>query len=272
MCWKLFFLSSFVLVMALVSTNVTFGEAIERSIAVDEDAVEEHGDWDGGKMESLTSDDLEMPYEDTGMGEEQIIGLRFTDIAIPKGATITAASVQFQVDEDKDGTLPVNLIIEGELAPNAAGFTSDAFSVTSRPRTTAQVQWSVPDWPYVDDRGPDQATPDIASIIQEIINQEGWAGGNALVLIFSDDPANPSTGIRCWLHRLTPDRWNSLRPTTGRSMNLLLSKQLWVRSGASSQVHPKPHLIPTRQMAPLITMGQRWSGPRDTWRPLTWYI
>jgi hypothetical protein len=94
---------------------------LELTIVDDADDVEEHGDWDAGKLESLTSSDLEMPYEDTGMGEIQIIGLRYINVAIPKGATITAASVQFQVDEDKDGTLPVNLVIEGELSANARG-------------------------------------------------------------------------------------------------------------------------------------------------------
>jgi hypothetical protein len=122
--------------------------------------------------------------------------VRFTGIPIPKGATITDAWVRFQVDEDKGGTDPVNLIIEGELSANAAGFTSDAFNVSSRPKTTAQVQWSVPNWTTVGDQGPDQTTPSIASIIQEIVNQNGWAGG-AIVLIFRDNPANPSLGIRC---------------------------------------------------------------------------
>ncbi|MHC4172014.1 MAG: hypothetical protein ACYTBX_16305, partial [Planctomycetota bacterium] len=78
----------------------------------------------------------------------------------------------------------------------AAGFTSDAFNVSSRSRTTAQVQWSVPNWTTVGDQGPDQTTPSIASIIQEIVNQDGWAGG-AIVLMFRDNPANPSLGIRC---------------------------------------------------------------------------
>jgi len=131
------------------------------------------------------------------MGDPQVIGLRYIDVTIPKGSTITDAWVQFQVDETKGGAEPVNLIIEGELSADAAAFTSDAFSVTSRARTTAQTQWSVPNWTNVGDRGPDQATPNIAAIIQEIVNQDGWASGNALVLIFSDDPANPSTGIRC---------------------------------------------------------------------------
>jgi hypothetical protein len=105
--------------------------------------------------------------------------------------------VRFQVDETKGGTEAVNLIIEGELSLDAAEFTDTVgFNVSSRPTTTAQVQWSVPNWTTVGDQGPDQTTPSIASIIQEIVNQNGWSGGT-IVLIFSDNPANPSVGIRC---------------------------------------------------------------------------
>jgi len=142
----------------------------------------------------LGSSDLELPYENTGQGNPQIIGVRFAGIPIPKGATITDAWVQFRVDETKGGTEPVNLIIEGELSPNPATFSSALIS--NRPTTTAKVQWSVPNWTNVGDSGPDQTTPSIASIIQEIVNQDGWAGG-AIVLMFRDDPANPSLGIRC---------------------------------------------------------------------------
>ncbi len=144
----------------------------------------------------LGSSDLEMPYENTGQGNPQIIGVRFAGIPVPKGATITEAWVRFQVDETKGGTQPVNLIIEGELSPNPATFSSTVGDISSRPKTTAQVQWSVPNWTTVGDQGPDQTTPSIASIIQEIVNQNGWAGG-AIVLIFRDDPANPSLGVRC---------------------------------------------------------------------------
>jgi hypothetical protein len=166
----------------------------EVMIATDDDDVEEVVTT--GSM-AMTSSDLELPYEDTGQSTPQVIGLLYTDIFIAKGAAITEAWVQFQVDEAKGGTDPVNLIIEGELSANAAAFTSDAFNVTSRARTTAQVQWSVPNWTNVGNHGPDQTTPNIASIIEEIVNQDGWAAGNALVLIFSDDPANPSSGVRC---------------------------------------------------------------------------
>jgi hypothetical protein len=106
--------------------------------------------------------------------------------------------VQFQVDETKGGTEAVNLIIDGELSPNAAGFISDTFNVSGRPKTTAQVQWSVPNWDAAGDQGPGQTTPSIASIIQEIVNQNGWAGGD-IVLTFRDNPASPSLGVRCAL-------------------------------------------------------------------------
>jgi len=192
---KMFLLISFVLLLALAGTNVALGVKVERSIADENDDVEER--LARGNEMDITSSDLEFPYEDAGKGDPQVIGLRYTNITIPKGTTITNAWVQFQVDETKDGTLPVNVIIDGELVPNAAAFTAAAFNVTSRARTTAKVQWSVPNWTNVGDHGPDQATPNIAAIIQEIVNQDGWVSGNALVLIISDDPANPSTGLRC---------------------------------------------------------------------------
>ncbi len=165
----------------------------EWRIIDDNDDVEEA--VNGGGMD-IGSSDLEMPYEDENQGNPQIIGLRFVGVPIPKGATITEAWVRLQVDETKGGTEPVNLIIEGELSPSAAGFAPDTLNVSNRPRTAAQVKWSVPNWTAVGDQGPDQTTPSLISIIQEIVNQDGWAGGS-IVLIFRDDPANPSAGIRC---------------------------------------------------------------------------
>ncbi len=167
---------------------------VEATIAAELDDVEERIGPNNGAMDTGSSD-LEMPYEDAGKVDPQIIGLRFVGIAIPKGATITNAWVQFAVDETRDGTLATNLIIDGELSPSPAAFSSTAGNVSSRTRTTAKVQWSVPNWTRVGDRGPDQRTPNLAPIIQELVNQNGWAGA-AMVLMFRDNPANPSAGSR----------------------------------------------------------------------------
>jgi hypothetical protein len=113
---------------------------------------------------------------------------------------INEAWIRFQVDENKSGTLPVNLVIEGDLAPNPDPFVGggpETFNISSRPRTETKVLWSVPDWPTVGDQGPDQTTSDITPILEELLAQEEWAPGNAMVFIISDDPDNPSEGIRC---------------------------------------------------------------------------
>jgi hypothetical protein len=141
-----------------------------------------------------------MPYEDNGMVDPQIIGVRWRDIPLDASMPINEAWIRFQVDENKSGTLPVNLVIEGELAPNPDPFVGggpETFNISSRPRTETKVLWSVPDWPTVGDQGPDQTTSDITPILEELLAQDEWAPGNAMVFIFSDDPDNPSEGIRC---------------------------------------------------------------------------
>jgi hypothetical protein len=46
------------------------------------------------------------------------------------------------------------------------------------------VPWSsVPAWTTLKESGPNQRTPDIAGVIQEIVNRGGWVRGNALVVI-----------------------------------------------------------------------------------------
>ncbi|MCU0914142.1 MAG: hypothetical protein MUC88_06225 [Planctomycetes bacterium] len=143
------------------------------------------------------SSDLEIPYEDAGTPsstDEQLTCLRYL-VPLAKGAQITKASVEFTCDETKDGSKPVNLIIEGQLALNPPAFTTDAKNLTGRaPWTKAQVPWAVENWTAV---GQKSTTADIAAIIQELVNQDGWASGNAMVLAFRDDKANPSTGQRC---------------------------------------------------------------------------
>ena len=189
---KLIYLVSFVLVLALAGTNVVFGDFVwEGRIISDYDDVEER--VDDGSIDS-GSGDLEMPYESTGQGTPQIIGIRFSNVAVPKGAGISNAYIEFTCDEAKGGTQHVSLIIEGELSPNAAAFGWTAKNITNRPKTTSQAVWVPVNWINVDDV---YQTSNIASVIGEIVGQPGWASGNALVIVIRDDPDNPSTGLRC---------------------------------------------------------------------------
>ncbi|MFZ2145869.1 MAG: hypothetical protein WAV28_01515, partial [Sedimentisphaerales bacterium] len=175
----------FVLVLALAGTNVAFGgTVVEIGITNGNDSVEDQ--LDRGMY--MDSSDLEFPND----GGLQVIGLRFLNVKVPKGANIIEAYIVFTVDETT-GPEVVNLIIEGELVADAPAFAATDNNITDRTRTTAQVDWQPEAWPAT---GVKHQTSDISAVIKEIISQEGWAGGNALAIIISDNPDNPSKGNR----------------------------------------------------------------------------
>ncbi len=131
---------------------------------------------------NLTSSDLEMTQEST----QQIIGLRFTGIPVPQGATILNAYIQFTTDETDD--VATSLVIAGELADNAAAFSNTAFDISSRTTTTARVDWNdIPAWDQIGEAGEDQRTPDLTALVTEIVNQPGWMANNGMAFIISGE-------------------------------------------------------------------------------------
>jgi hypothetical protein len=133
---RLICLVSFVLLLSFVATDVAFGAKVwETRISSSNDDVEQ--DVSGGGMD-LSSSDLEI-FDDGGM---QVIGLRFIDIPIPKGAIVDKAFIEITCDEPKSGTLPVNVLIEGELNPNPPTFANVPNNVSNRPTTTANAVWA----------------------------------------------------------------------------------------------------------------------------------
>ncbi len=127
---------------------------------------------------ALTSSDLELTLDKTN---QQVVGMRFAGVAIPPGAVIQRASIQFQTDEVSSDV--TSLTIRGEATSNAQTFIATNYNVTTRPRTTAAVAWAPAPWLITGEAGPDQQTPDLASVIQEIVNGPGWSSGNALSII-----------------------------------------------------------------------------------------
>ncbi|MCB9350376.1 MAG: metallophosphoesterase [Lewinellaceae bacterium] len=150
------------------------GYACVRIATGDDDAEERGFSVDVG------SSDLELA-EDPSLGA-QVIGLRFSGLDIPQGATITSAYLQFTVDENNN-TSPCNLTVYGQDTDDAQTFSElDDTDVSGRPKTSAFVNWSPPEWLAVGESGLAQRTPDIAAVIQEIVNRNGYTSGNAIAL------------------------------------------------------------------------------------------
>jgi hypothetical protein len=111
-------------------------------------------------------------------------GARFTNINIPREATINSAYLKLCAYQKGVGAPPLpETFIEGEAADNATTFTTST-NYKARPRTSAVVSWTPPSWI------PETwyTSPNIKTVIQEIINRAGWVSGNALVLFWRDAP------------------------------------------------------------------------------------
>ena len=158
---------------SLVEATVTLEDDdlndVEVSISTGNDDVEEEQD---GNMD-MNSSDLEMVHD----SQDQIIGLRFNNINIPQSAKILNAYIQFTVDEATSNE--TNLIIHGENIGDAQTF--DSQNVSSRSNTSNIVNWSVPAWSSGGLYGEDQRTPDLSSIVTEIVNLQDWILGNSMV-------------------------------------------------------------------------------------------
>ena len=131
----------------------------------------------------LNSVDLELVYDTYVETGNQIDGIRFTGVDVPQGATIQSAFIQFTADETQSGT--TNLEIRGQAVDSAATFTTATDDVTSRTVTTAVVAWTPDPWSNVGAAGPDERTPDISPIVQEIVSRPLWLFGNDLAVIIT---------------------------------------------------------------------------------------
>jgi hypothetical protein len=190
------------LIAAVYTANVN-AATISRSVTAGLDDAEEHLDGGTPGNVDVTSSDIELAV-DGPPDPRQLVGLRFTNITIPRGALIQNAAIQFMVDET-DTEADTDVRIFGELAPNSAQFAATPMNITARTRTSSSVVWNdIPVWtnPGTGDctancpAGPDQRTPNIASVLQQIVNQPGWTSGNALSILIEPDPLADNTGER----------------------------------------------------------------------------
>lgn len=149
-------------------------------------------DWDDGEegaingAMALESSDLELGEYDTwtqGGIEQgvQTVGVRFIDLDIPVGAIVLSANIQFECDATGDDE--AEMTIYGENVGDASAFTNDPYNFTTRSVTTEKVVWDIPEWVNKQDRGPAQQTPNLLSIVQEILDRGDWASGNSMVFI-----------------------------------------------------------------------------------------
>ena len=145
-----------------------------------DDAEERYSD---GEVWTNEGGDLELAKAGS---DDMMIGLRYQNVALERNAIINNAYLSFYPDEYDSGT--TYLRIYGELHDNPPTFVNSAnYNISSRIYTTASVNWDITNSWTKNVRSSATESPDISSIIQEIVNQDQWDSGDSIVIIVEND-------------------------------------------------------------------------------------
>jgi hypothetical protein len=149
------------------------------------------GNYDGSIVDG--SDDCFVFVQDSAIDLSGIIlagnndggsdnsGFRWQNIDIPKGAIITSAYITLTAAGDTLGVI-TNITINGEASDNPNTF-STFEDFIARPFCSSSVPYIAP--PFLD--AEVYNTPELKTIIQEIIDRSGWISGNSIVLFLNDN-------------------------------------------------------------------------------------
>ncbi len=148
-------------------------------------------------------------------GVEVTSGFAFRDLDIPAGATIQDAYIQFtsivrsagsgpagSYDPSDGQDVTLTIAVEDSLDPAPIPKRDDgppfANNLSGRPLVTdATVDWDVPDWPDRSEAGEAQRTPDLSTLLQKLVDDDGWTQGDSDVMfIISNSDDSPQTGWR----------------------------------------------------------------------------
>lgn len=129
-------------------------------------------------------------------------GVRFVDLEVPQSSTIDSAFIQFSSSEGIMLELPLEVSCEDSA--QAPYFWPDYFNMIRRPLTSARVPWLLKGLLMRDDRGPELRTPNLASILQEVVDRADWSeADNAVVFLFK--PVEEVPTITVSLHSYGAD-------------------------------------------------------------------
>ena len=134
------------------------------------------------------STDLDLMWETSfGGAEIAAVGLRYADVNVPSNAVVTNATITFF---RQSGTQPgtVTLDFAGQASDDAPTFVDSLTEsdITTRATTTAAVPWL---W-----SGPwntsEETSPDVSSIVREVLQRDGWSSGNAIAFIITSNDSD----------------------------------------------------------------------------------
>ncbi|WP_353571737.1 PilC/PilY family type IV pilus protein [Candidatus Albibeggiatoa sp. nov. BB20] len=153
------------------------GTIINSSVSYGNDNGFEYKQAKYSKTYVYNDENLNLGYSPTKL-VETIVGLRFRNILVPPKAIIKSAKIEMTRLDYSTKTTDLKVLLYGEDADDTVEFVEDknTFDISQRPKTSSQITWDVPNV------GKDKAlsSPDITSVVQEIVDRDGWLSGNSM--------------------------------------------------------------------------------------------
>ncbi|MCB9053529.1 MAG: hypothetical protein H6556_29170 [Lewinellaceae bacterium] len=142
---------------------------------------------------------------------------------IPQGATITSAYVQFQSDDSGlPESDPSEVRFYAEDVDDSPLFVDVSNNLSSRTRTSAFVDWTVPAFTVPAVATANERSPSLVSIVQEVIDRAGWSSGNHLSFLI-ERGLNGNDGDRTLQGRpVLVVEWTSATPVSGTNTGDIL--------------------------------------------------
>ncbi|MGB0167040.1 MAG: T9SS type A sorting domain-containing protein [Luteibaculum sp.] len=104
-----------------------------------------------------------------GIPQATLVGLVFSDINIPPGATLTNAYIQFTAARGgEDAATQLFIYLINDLSPQA--FSNQLFDISGRPRASSFEFWDVKPWSLAFLSGENQRSPDLKNMIEDLFN------------------------------------------------------------------------------------------------------
>ena len=106
-------------------------------------------------------------------------GFRYKNLNIPRGAVITSATLRFtSAGLNNEAT---SFIIRAQATGSANEFSQNNNDISSRTLTSNNTVWdSNNEWPNWEEN---ITSPDLTTVIQEVVDRNDWCGGNDLAII-----------------------------------------------------------------------------------------
>lgn len=127
--------------------------------------------------------------DDLVVSSNWLMGVRFREVPIPAGAAVVDARIDFT---DRGGSGDLSASIVGQKTPTPGAFSrrdNDNISdrVDGANEATAAVSWSSVADPA---SGETVTTPNLRSIVQELVDQSGWTENNPMLFVVRQTSGN----------------------------------------------------------------------------------